>query len=271
MLAPFTQLDRRRNLPTSVEISQASRLQHIKAHGSLLACPTQIDGQNEKPAAQPSTTSVNARKPSVGFLVACVANLALGPRACAFGLLPSGNEITAVSSRVFNGYRRTTLADGTFRTEKYGFAIGGHLTNHPAGLQGPPPTPTSDPTIDGISFSEIARMIEGPLATQKYVPTSEPKTADLLIVVFWGRTIGTSAFSQSGMDQVRLGSDQDRIALENAKLLGFDSERVFQAGFGDSANMMANIRKQLYSSTVTAIQEDRYFVILEAFDFQPAW
>jgi hypothetical protein len=41
-------------------------------------------------------------------------------------LTPS-SEMTAVSSKVFNGYTRTKLADGSYRPERYGFAIGAAL------------------------------------------------------------------------------------------------------------------------------------------------
>jgi hypothetical protein len=183
----------------------------------------------------------------------------------------SSSEITAVSSRVFNGYRRTTLADGSFRPETYGLAIGGFLSRSPAALEGPAPASTRDGTIDYISFASIARAIEDPLAVQKYVPTGEPKTADLLIVVFWGRTIGTNAFAGSGMSQTTWGVSRDKIDAQNARLLGFDAERVFDQGFDDPANMMSNIRKQVYSGTIDAIEDDRYFIILQAFDFQSAW
>jgi hypothetical protein len=180
------------------------------------------------------------------------------------------NEITAVSSKVFNGYKRGTLSDGSFQPEKYGFAVGGELSRISAGLEEPPPPATADSTIDGISFAAIARTIEGPLAAQKYVPTGEPRAADLLIVVFWGRTIGSNAFDGTLMGH-RDGGDRDAINAQNAKLLGFFSERVFDQGYDDPANMMSNIRKQLYSGTIDAIEDDRYFVILQAFDFQAVW
>jgi hypothetical protein len=201
----------------------------------------------------------------------CVASSAVLPAAKASDQNLPSDEITAVSSKVFHGYQRTRRADGSFRPENYGFAIGGFLSRIPTGLDEAPPTNTTDRTIDNISFAAIAQMIEGPLAAQQYVATPEPEKADLLIVVFWGRTIGTDAFAQSETSQVMLGSDQDKIDAENARLLGFDSARVFDQGFSDPSNMMSNIRKQLYSGVVDAIKEDRYFIILQAFDFQAAW
>lgn len=204
-------------------------------------------------------------------LLGLAAIAASPPGARAFDAVTPSSEITAVASRVHNGYKRALLADGSVRPETYGFAIGGFFRRSPKGLDGFSAPPTGDETIDNISFAAIEQSIEGPLAAQKYVPTGEPRTADLLIVVFWGRTIGTNAFSGSGVSQTIFGADRDKINGQNARLLGFDTERVFSDGYDDPSNMMSNIRKQVYSGVIDAIEDDRYFVILQAFDFQLAW
>jgi hypothetical protein len=46
---------------------------------------------------------------------------------------------------------------------------------------------------------------------------------------------------------------------------------VFDEGFDDPSNMMSNIRRQVHSGTIDAIEADRYFVILQAFDFPLLW
>jgi hypothetical protein len=179
-------------------------------------------------------------------------------------------DITAVSSRVYNGYKRILLPDGSPRPETYGFAIGGELNKSSAGTEGLGGLPTADRSIDGIAFAEISSVIRGPLAGQKYLPTGDPKTANLLIVVYWGRTIGTNAFEGTTSAAVN-GGDRDKIDLENARLLGFDSEKVFDLGYDDHANMMANIRREVYAGVMDAIEDDRYFVILRAYDFPMLW
>jgi hypothetical protein len=188
----------------------------------------------------------------------------------AFDVVSAGEEITAVSSRVFSGYARKRLADGSFQPERYGFAIGGFLNRNALGLEMSATIFTRDDTIDELGFAQIARMIEGPLAAQKFLPTHNPGTADLVIVVFWGRSIGTSAHPGSMMSDTLYGPDQDRIDLQNAHLMGFDSEGVFGQGFlGNS--IASAMKKQLHSGVMAAIKEDRYYVILRAFDFQSAW
>ena len=179
-------------------------------------------------------------------------------------------DITAVSSRVYNGYVRKLLPDGSASPETYGFAIGGELNKSEAGTEGLGGLPTADRSIDTIAFAEISGVIRGPLAAQKYLPTGDPKTANLLIVVYWGRTIGTNAFAGSSAAMTN-GGDRDKIDLENARLLGFDSEKVFDLGYDDHANMMANIRREVYAGVMDAIEDDRYFVILRAYDFPLLW
>jgi len=198
-------------------------------------------------------------------LVLAVAPLLADPAADA------GNEITAVSSKVFNGYERSRQSDGSFKPETYGFAVGGPVDDRTVGLETAPPNATSDASIDGIRFTHIELAIEGPLKEEGYLPTTEPKEADLLIVVFWGRTVGTTAFAQSGIGDSVVGGDVDAVDAHNAKLLGFDSSHAFDRGFDDPTNMMANIRREVYSGIRAATGEDRYFVILQAYDFQHAW
>jgi hypothetical protein len=166
---------------------------------------------------------------------------------------------------VHNGYARTRLPDGSFGPESYGFAIGGFLNLSPT-LEFSAAVPTRDGTIDNISFGEIARIVEGPLAAQQYVPTPDPKTADLLIVVYWGRTIGTNSFSGA---TVNYGPDQDKIDRGNARLLGFDSGPVFEQEAGNT--FRSNMLKAAHYDVLNAVRRDRYFVILQAYDFQSLW
>lgn len=204
------------------------------------------------------------------LLLALITLSAAGPGAYGADPNPLTGEITAISSKVFNGYARGSLADGSLRPERYGFAIGGDISRLVPGLQEPLIVATRDDSIDKISFAAISRKIQGPLAAQKYQPTGDPKEAELLIVVFWGRSVGSGGFAQSDMG-LNDGADQDLVDAQNARLMGFDSTHLFDQGFNDPSNMMSNIRKQVYSRDLDAIKEDRYYVILQAFDFQAAW
>jgi hypothetical protein len=218
------------------------------------------------PRRGPATRSPRLR----AIVLCCVATCtAVQPCLRAFDSISASEELTAVSSKVYAGYSRTRLADGSLKPERYGFAIGGFLNSNAPGMEMSAILFTRDDTIDKMAFAPVARMIEGPLAEQKYFPTGDPKLADLLIVVFWGRTIGTSAHPGFTDPATLYGPDQDRIDLQNARLLGFDSEGVFDPGFGSS--IASALKKQLHAGVMDAIKEDRYYVILRAFDFQSAW
>jgi len=205
----------------------------------------------------------------LALLAASAAPAGAGP----LSIVSESEKITAVSSKVYNGYARRRLPDGSIRPENYVFGDGGFLTQGLVGLEGSTSVYTRDDTIDNTTFGSVARILVGPLAEQKYVLSFEPSSTDLFIMVFWGRSVGTNAFPGSDFanTSIPLGWSKDRVDFQNAKLLGFDSEGIFAQGFEDPANMMSNIRKQVYSGIIDAIEDDRYYVILRAFDFQASW
>jgi hypothetical protein len=161
-----------------------------------------------------------------------------------------------VSSKVFEGYARVRLPDGSLKPETYTLGNGGFLASGSAGAE--TPGAQRDPTIDAMGFDAIAKDMEAPLAAQGYVVTQDIDTTNLLIMVFWGTTVG--GFSE------HKGKFRDLLDLKNAQLLGFDSESTFGPGFGN--NIHSNIEKQVHSQMMTALEVNRYFVILRAFDFQ---
>jgi hypothetical protein len=183
------------------------------------------------------------------------------------------DEMTAIVARTFNGYTRTKQDDGSFTPETYGVAVGGLITGSPGADEQGFSMLTGDASIDRTSFVEVAGVVEQALKPMRYVPTSDPKAARLLIVVFWGRTGGSNSFSGSVLrPDGKDGASKDLTNLRNATLLGFDQEgHLFDAGFDDPSNMMANIRREVHKATLDAVEDDRYLVILEAFDFQKIW
>jgi hypothetical protein len=98
----------------------------------------------------------------------------------------NGSEVTAVSSTASDGYVRATLADGTNRPETYAFGKGGYLGGS-----------TRDDTIDKVGFLKVAHVVAFPLASQKYIPSKDPKATNLLIMVYWGATDGAGNASSS--------------------------------------------------------------------------
>ena len=188
-----------------------------------------------------------------------------------FSMISGSEQMVAVSSKVFNGYARARLPDGTYQKETYAFGNGGLVDSGRLGIDGIGASASGgdsggtrrDDTIEAMHFDELSRTVSQSLAIQNYVSTPDPKATGLLVMVYWGVTQGSADVLQGGL--------KDLIDMKNAALLGFDSERVFSHGFGDHSNMMSNILRELHAPVMDAIEVDRYYVILRAFDFQNAW
>jgi len=180
-----------------------------------------------------------------------------------FSSISDSEKLTAVSSSAHNGYVRTRQADGSFRPETFALGEGGVIDGFYTDQ-----FLRSDPTIDNVTFPEIAQMLAGPLESQNYVPTPGPESTNLLIMVFWGTTIG-------GANTID-GNFRDLLNYENAKLLGFDSEGSIQAMTDPSTvfygrSFRSRMLDEVHADVLSAIEVNRYYVILRAFDFQSAW
>jgi hypothetical protein len=175
--------------------------------------------------------------------------------------ITASEDVTAVSSKIYNNYSRTQLADGSYRPESYAFGNGGFVVTplgalHDATIV----TFMRDDSIDNMTFQEVANTVKGPLSSQKYFLSHDPNSTSLLIMVFWGLTVG-------GINTA--GPDRDKIDRINAGLLGFDSERVFSET--DGLATRANLMKEVHADILSEIEPNRYWVALRAFDFRTAW
>jgi len=220
-----------------------------------------------------------------------------------------GNEeITAVSSKVSDGYVRPRNPDGSYKPETYAFGNGGHMSG-----------PMRDNTIDSLDFMSVARTIAAPLASQNYLPASDPSKTGLLIMVYWGTTSGTSAAAQS-FEHERLqdsqvssvtppplppgkesmgaaGSGGGIAAHENAiqreasidnfnAVLATVAMEDKQRGRADAQNaMLLGYDSELAETQglegaalrhnredlISEVENNRYFVVLMAYDFPMAW
>lgn len=84
--------------------------------------------------------------------------------------------VNAVASPGYEQQRRGP--DGKIRTETYVFTPG-HC------FEGA----TADRSLERMPFRRIAEFLAPELARRNYLPSKDPKTADLLLVVHWGATI----------------------------------------------------------------------------------
>lgn len=118
--------------------------------------------------------------------------LALPPAA----LGDESGEVVAVYASVSPAYSRTPAGGGSFKPETYAFGEGGRL----GGVR-------RDETIDKLRFLDIARVIAPSLASKNYLPckTTDPRQTDLLIMVYWGTTVGTDRTSSEAQYQIAEG------------------------------------------------------------------
>lgn len=198
----------------------------------------------------------------------------------------------AINARVYNGYKRTRLADGSFKPEHYGVAEGMQWKGV-----------TADGSIDRVPFSEVVQTIAGPLAKQGYLPSTDPKATDLLIMVFWGVTTGANeiqydqglsavsgatntALFQAMSDtasptqgvagwKVDLGDNALNFALSELSIANSVRDRNNRTnagilGYSEAyahARDMRDLGSAAGDDAINELEASRYFVVLKAYDF----
>jgi hypothetical protein len=199
-------------------------------------------------------------------------------------------SVTAVSSRVNSDYVRARQADGSFQPEYFAFGRGGKWGGE-----------ISDSSMDKLRFGDVLRVIAAPLADQNYLPATDPNKTKLIIMVYWGTTsvpmpasesvayqnmetfqseattllregfvTEANALIASGVAQLNVESDQrDSIDFKNASMLGYDSDALVGTDFGNNRRGTALGERQ--NDLVKEIEDNRYFVVLMAYDFQLMW
>lgn len=208
----------------------------------------------------------------------------------------AGDGITAVASRVSKDYVRAKLPNGGFQPEFYAFGSGGTWGGE-----------IHDATIDKLTFLDVAHVIALPLADQKFFPAKDPNKTKLLIMVYWGTTavpassensIAYSNFNgaEAALKRAMNPHDPEPIMAQNAviaewssamtivdienqqrthtdwrnaAMLGYDTAGVIGTEYGNHARGFASGRYR--DELVAEVEENRYFVVLMAYDFQMLW
>ncbi len=221
----------------------------------------------------------------------CLAGAAGAPAANA----AEDEVLTTVSASANGDYVRPRRPDGSFRPETYVFGQGEYTSGQ-----------MRDESIDRFPFPRLAGLLVPYLARQNYVPTKSPEETDLLIVVHWGTTVpadqGFYRFALDGLQgAIRSGQTfgaapdpsspqrtlpqqpgedltsylmtlnlanwlRDKANAHNAALLGYMPEM----GRLDESMRIGGLGTY-YHDLLSDVEEDRYFVILAAYDFQAAW
>ncbi len=205
-------------------------------------------------------------------------------------LARAGEEamITAVASKTSGDYVRLKLSDGSYAPETYAFGKGGFWSG------------MHDDSIDKLKFIDVARTIAGPLANQNYAPSKDPGKTKLLVMLYWGSTTVPPPISGSALfgnlraaetnlqiamasgnreliiaakDQVDFAEEalqseyrlRNQADWRNAWMLGYDSKMEETGRFDHT------VFQYRRDEVINDIEENRYFVVLMAYDFQLQW
>ena len=223
--------------------------------------PFRTLNQHYPPMKTPCTSVLSSLRPLrvAGLLLGGGLALASQRAACA----AVANGFAAVGSRTSSDYVRTRFADGSYQPESYAFGEGGLWAG-----------PVRDASIDKLRFIDVARTIAAPLAGQYYLPARDPSKTMLLIMVYWGTTTGWTddphaIDPRTGREMMIFNSMRDRMDFRNARMLGYDAEGVIGTDYGRHLLMTPFHHKT--EDLVDDIEDNRYFVVLMAYDFQLLW
>ena len=112
-------------------------------------------------------------------------------------------KLVTVSSEADKAYAAKRAATNPPAAETYVFAQGKFSPND-----------RGDSSLEKMTFLKIAQVVAADLKKQNYLPTKELKTADLVIAVHWGATIGIDrGYVQSLIDPSAMFEAYDAIAV----------------------------------------------------------
>lgn len=210
--------------------------------------------------------------------------------------------VTAVFSKVSNGYHRQKQADGSFKREYYAIGRGTYV-----------PGVSSDRSIDAVRFPQVAKLVAQFLAVQNYYFAEKPHDPEMVLEITWGRTTPfndsvsrtqtdaffsaansykaartaatnsprtndgiqstASALADAARDefegelfQMQVSQDAKRKAVEhNARVLGY----VEEINYRDNPSRFAGAGTA-FDDLVSDVESERYYVIISAYDYRAA-
>jgi hypothetical protein len=217
-------------------------------------------------------------------------------------------DIAAVCSRASSDYVRVRRPDGSFEPEYYVFGEGGrhsggmkdetidplrfldiaHVIAVPLADKGY--LPAKDPAHAKFlimvywGITDVPMSVSGSQAYSNFsgaqaamsASTGQPTSSSVRGAPGMS-TAGVSSPSDAVLSQMSAATVQlnvenrlrDQIDFANAGLLGYDSEGVIGTDYGNAQRGLAlGLRRD---TLVSEIEDNRYFVVLMAYDFQEVW
>jgi hypothetical protein len=245
---------------------------------------------------------------SVSLAILAIAPLAPAARAIPSADTPS-DEITAVAAKAAPDYVRVRLKDGTYAPETYAFGEGGHIGGPMVDLSIDPmkfvdvartiSLPLAErnyvPTRDAKATKLLIMVYWGltqvppPLASSGWVSNLsaiENKASNARSAAAASGGGGGKGYhhpdSNAGLSDAMLAEmsaqetimnieNQERAHQDylNACMLGYDAEDVVGTDYGN--NLRGSPMAMHRDALVGEIEDNRYFVVLMAYDFQMAW
>jgi hypothetical protein len=232
------------------------------------------------------TSLLEKLKPKTMKTILClfVCASVLGASA-AFG--DDDSVVTAVYSKVSNGYQRQKMPDGSFKREYYALTKGVYQ-----------PGLSPDRSIDGVRYPQIAKIAAQFLALQNYHLAPDAKSANLLLAITWGTTVplsdsvyrtNTESFfsasnnlaianrSPTVNDRSVDGIQSPAAAVRDAASDAFAGQLLQQVMFEDIRRQANEHNARLlgyvgagdaYHDLISDIESERYYLILTAYDFR---
>jgi hypothetical protein len=210
--------------------------------------------------------------------------------------------VTAVASKVSQDYVRAKLPDGSYQPEDYTFGEGGKWGGEisdptmdrlhfmdvvrvvAVSLEGQNYIPAKDPhrtkllimvywgttqvpgpSSDSVAYDQLSAAQSN--LSGFTVPSTNPGQTTVA-----GGPAADAALSRlsAALTMLNVENEQrDRLDFKNAQMLGYDSEGVIGTDFGNNVRGTAFGAKR--DELVSEIEENRYFVVLMAYDFQLMW
>ena len=242
--------------------------------------------------------------PTIPGAVAIAAILgAIAPAAARAGDSLTG--VTALTSQVSADYVRARLPDGSFQAEYYSFGQGGKWGGEIAdttmdrlnfmdvargiapALAGQRylPAPSADPgatrllimvywgttqvpgpASDSVSYDELG-VAQANLSKYMTQSVTDPRKK---VAVGGGAADAALSQMSAALTLLNMENEQrDRLDFRNAHMLGYDSEGLIGTDYG--RNLRGTVLDNKRVELVSEIEENRYFVILMAYDFQLLW
>ena len=211
------------------------------------------------------------------------------------GFASEDSIVTAVYSKVRNGYARQKGVDGKYIREYYALAKGTYA-----------PGIAKDSSIDDLAFPAIAGTIAPFLTKQNYFMAENSAAASLLLTITWGTSVPlnpeinrqaitdlASVINRANLDKkfsntaatsggstaspsaesgenlemmilqlLTANKMQDRANADSARLLGYTEDYYGN----DSISRFAG-KGDYYDTIKAEIEEPRYYVVIQAYDF----